>query len=81
MDTEAYICQITEILTDINTYRPCTDNDTDTVTLNARGIISLLEIVKLMGTSLKKQAQYLTNFVPRCPVFYGLPKVHKKTSP
>jgi len=34
-----------------------------------------------MGTSLKKQAQYLTNFVLRCPVFYGLPKVHKKDIP
>jgi len=35
MDTEAYISQINEMLTDINTYRSCTDNDTDTVTLNA----------------------------------------------
>ncbi len=33
------------------------------------------------GVISDKQLRYLTEFTPRCPIFYGLPKVHKPNIP
>jgi len=65
-------------LIDINTYTPTEQNDITFIKSHADTIIiNLLEHNKINN----KQKQYLTNFTPTCPKFYGIPKIHKPGAP
>jgi hypothetical protein len=78
LDTDAYISQINNMLSDVNTYKLTDIDDTACVFRKANELIAELVNAGLLN---KKQFQYLTNFKARCPIFHGLPKVHKKGIP
>lgn len=78
MDADSYLTKINSMLLDTNTYRNTNIDDSTDVKKEADKLILKLESQGLLN---KKQARYLTNFKPRCPLFYGLPKVHKLNVP
>lgn len=78
LDNVDYLSKVESMLLDIRTYTRVDIDDTLEVKLKAD------ELVKKLGTEghlNAKQVTYLINFIPRCPIFYGLPKVHKKDIP
>lgn len=78
MDTDFYLSRIRTMLNDTVTYSSVAFNDIDSVKVNADKLIcDLFE----KGFLNRKQKKHLTNFTPRTPVFYGLPKVHKPDTP
>jgi len=66
------------MLNDTNTYKLTQVDDTIKVKEEADFLIFQL---KNGGYINHKQCKYLTTFKPRCPIFYGLPKVHKADWP
>ena len=78
MDRDEYQHKILNMLTDINVYTR-TDVD-DTVLVKAKADELILELHE-KGLLNFKQVNNLTKFKPRCPIFYGLPKVHKENWP
>jgi hypothetical protein len=78
LDRALYSNKIYCMLEDLTTYKK-TDLD-DTLEVKSKAD-TLIVMVYEKGLLDKKQVNYLTNFVPRCPLFYGLPKVHKTGVP
>lgn len=78
LDTELYLSKINTLLSDTNTYRPAPCDDTEAVKNEADQYINTLHSTGFLSS---KQAKYLTKFKPRCPIFYGLPKIHKTDIP
>jgi hypothetical protein len=78
MDSDSYLNKVTEMVSDAKTYRNTNVDDSIEVKQSCDTLISNLGSQGLLN---KKQLQYLTNFEPRCPLFYGLPKVHKPNIP
>ena len=66
------------MLSDAAVYTKTNINDTDSVKREADDLIIYLHEHEKITT---KQAKYLKNFEPKCPVFYGIPKVHKAGNP
>lgn len=67
------------MLTPIDLFTPITNlDDTHQVKSKADSIIFQLSNAGFIN---QKQCKYLTDFTPRCPLFYGLPKLHKKDCP
>ena len=66
------------MLSDSKTYTMTEIDNTYDVKLKSDELI--VELVN-SGFLNKKQLKYLTTFKARCPLFYGLPKVHKKDIP
>jgi hypothetical protein len=66
------------MLHDVTTYKIVDCDDSKEVKRKADHIIANLTDNGFLN---KKQMHYLTDFIPRCPIFYGLPKIHKKEVP
>ena len=78
LDLEQYVNKIDGMLSDFNTYKLTNFDDSYTVKDKADEFIFQLQNSGFLNS---RQAKYLTEFIPRCPIFYGLPKVHKKDIP
>ena len=78
LDNLSYLEQITTLLHDTQTYLPTTDDDTIQVKSLVDNILNDLLETNIIN---QKQLHFLTNFIPRCPIFYGLPKLHKAGFP
>lgn len=78
MNRNDYETKITEMLNDKNVYTKTNLNDTEIVKRQADEIMQSLMSHALIS---EKQYRYLTNFTVRCPLFYGIPKVHKEGIP
>jgi hypothetical protein len=78
MNSCDYLTKIANMLSDVTTYKCTNIDDTAEVKSLADKLIVNLGDRFLLN---KKQVVYLTNFVPKCPIFYGLPKVHKANVP
>lgn len=74
MDTLAYKNKINEMLGDTKVYTQTNNDDTMQVKMCTDNLIRNLHD---RGYLNKKKTRYLTKFQPRCPIFYGAPKVHK----
>jgi len=79
MDRYAYVEKVTEMLKDVNTYLEIELDLTNDIHNTANALVRDRVLAK--GTINNKQSTYLTIFKPRCPVFYGLPKIHKQNWP
>ena len=78
LNSQDYLTKINDMLLEVNTYTLTNINDTAEVKRQADEFINKLGADEFLNS---KQVTYLTNFIPRCPLFYGLPKVHKKDIP
>lgn len=78
MDYDYYLTRIMSMLNDSVTYCKVDTDDTETVKSKADNL--LIELGD-KGFLNHKQVAYLTKFEARCPLFYGLPKVHKVNVP
>ena len=78
MNTLDYINKVDAMLSDTNVYTPVVIDDTWTVKLHSDDI---LRNIKTKGYINDKQFRYLTTYKPKIPVFYGIPKIHKKNNP
>ncbi len=78
LDAIDYQTKIYTMLNDTSIYEPVTESDHLDVKRRADILLTALHTG---GFLTDKQLQYLTDFRPRCPVFYGLPKVHKPNAP
>lgn len=78
MNKNDYETKIREMLNDINVYTKTNINDTEAVKLQADQIMHSL---MRNGDITEKQCRHLTNINVRCPIFYGIPKIHKTGCP
>lgn len=78
MDSSDYVNKIDNMLNDTHIYTRVEIDDAVNVKGLADELINKLGMAEYLSA---KQVQYLTRFIPRCPIFYGLPKVHKKGCP
>lgn len=78
MNIEDYESKIMTMLNDPIVYTRIYEDDTETIKTNTDKLINDLF---LQNKIIQKQFKYLTNFTPSCPIFYGLPKVHKDNWP
>jgi hypothetical protein len=78
LDNNKYLNQINTLLLDAKTYLPVLQDDTLQVKRSVDGLLHDLQVSNIIG---QKQFHFLTNFIPRCPRFYGLPKLHKDGFP
>lgn len=78
MNSADYLAKIKGMLQDATTYTLTDIDDSVEVKRKADEIFRQLGANGCLGS---KQVSYLTRFTPRCPLFYGLPKVHKKDIP
>lgn len=78
LDKNEYRTKITDMLNDPAIYTKTNVNDTESVKKEADNLIMHLHAHEKLTT---KQARYLKNFEPKCPVFYGIPKTHKAGNP
>ena len=78
MNKRDYENKITQMVTDTNTYTKTNIDDTVDTKTQADSIIQKLQEDGYING---KQTNYLTNFEPKCPVFYGIPKIHKPNWP
>lgn len=78
MDYDFYHSRVMTMLNDPITY--CNTNLNDAEVIKARSDELIFELGD-KGFLKRKQVKYLTNFDVRCPIFYGLPKVHKTNVP
>ncbi len=78
LDTDNYIKKIDAMLSDSTTYSKLLQIDLDQKKSEVDGIINHLFEDNFIS---KRQKKFLTNFSPKIPVFYGLPKIHKKDIP
>jgi hypothetical protein len=79
MDRYDYITKAETMLSDANTYMTIDSDKTGETKRLADDLILTLLLNKSVITF--KQYKYLTEFSVRCPVFYGLPKIHKNNWP
>ena len=78
LDSDKYLDKVYSMLNDINTYKTMNFDDSKDVKRKADHIIADLTNKGFLNN---KQLHYLTDFSPRCPIFYGLPKIHKLNVP
>ena len=78
MNRQDYMSRINNMLNDKTTYSVIDSDDSTTVKSRADEIIFDLADKGILN---HKQVMYLTQFNPRCPIFYGLPKIHKENHP
>ena len=78
MNTIDYEQKILSMLTDINTYTEITQDDSSSVKLESDRLLYSLKQQKYID---KRQYKHLTNYQVTCPVFYGIPKLHKPDIP
>lgn len=78
LDTTEYINKVNDMLSDEQTYSKVVIDDTDMVKLKSDEIFKELLTMNFITN---KQYKNLTNFKPSCPIFYGLPKIHKANIP
>lgn len=78
MNTIDYISKIDEMLNDELVYDKITKDDSTDVKIRADKLLSLLQEEGYISA---KQLKFLTDFQPRTPLFYGLPKLHKANTP
>jgi len=78
LDTNDYYNKVQDMLNDIDTYTPITQDNSKDIKSEAD-----LHIQELFNKNLlnKKQLSYFKRFTPRCPTFYGIPKIHKPNTP
>ena len=79
MNTSDYVEKIHTMLADPETYEKVDNDKTQQIWTACNQLISstLYDNYKINN----KQLKYLTQFIARCPVFYGLPKIHKTNWP
>ena len=78
LDKDDYMSKINEMLSDVKVYsRIHLDDTAETKRLCDESINKLYH----SRTLTYKQHRFLTNFIPKCPRFYGLPKIHKEGCP
>lgn len=78
MNKSDYENKIYAMINDPNTYTETNVDDSTDTKLKADLLIQDLENQGLIN---KKKSIYLTNFEPKCPIFYGVPKIHKQNWP
>jgi hypothetical protein len=78
MDTDCYIDKVFTMLQDKNTYLQVDD---DLVQVKFQEAKQLTAEMHKRNFITDKQYTYLTNFTPKCPIFYGIPKIHKENWP
>ncbi len=78
LDSTEYLSKVQIMLNDLNVYTPTSVDDTIEVKLKAD---ELIYRAYDEGNLNIKQVAFLTDFTPRCPLFHGLPKLHKKGWP
>ena len=78
MNKRDYENKITQMISDPITYTKTNIDDTVNTKQQAD---SLLLHLQNKGYINEKQLTYLTNFEPKCPIFYGIPKIHKPNWP
>ena len=78
MDLQDYKSKIETMLNDINTYTNCFQDKTLTIKEKSDDTIKNLY---QKGYITKKQLSYFINFETKCPIFYGIPKIHKLNIP
>lgn len=78
LDNLTYMNQINTLLLDTQTYLPTFIDDTLQVKFLVDNLLSTLHDSNIINN---KQFHFLTDFIPRCPRFYGLPKLHKVGCP
>jgi len=73
-----YHLKVTTMLNDTNVYTKVTDYDIYAAKSHSDNLaIDLLHNDCISN----KQFKYTTDHVPKCPIFYGMPKIHKKDCP
>ncbi|CAJ0957399.1 unnamed protein product [Ranitomeya imitator] len=75
MDQRDYLAEIHRQLDDRTIYEPLSHNPTSSI---ATKILNTIELYLLSNTIDKKVYEFLVNQFPITPVFYVLPKVHKR---
>ena len=78
MNTDTYKTKILNMLNDPQVYTKLIEDDTTYTKTRVDEEITQLHYKNKIS---KKQLTYLTNFKPTCPLFYGLPKIHKDNWP
>ena len=78
LDTSNYVQKIDAMLSDSITYSKIANIDLVQKKSEVDVIINNLFADNLIS---KRQKKFLSNFSPKMPVFYGLPKIHKKDTP
>lgn len=78
LDKEEYMNKIFQMLNDEQVYTLAQFDDTIKIKNECDSLINELYNT---GFLTYKQRKYLTNFTPKCPRFYGLPKIHKEGCP
>lgn len=78
MNKVDYVNKVNAMLDDHNVYCAVDVDNTCVVKQKADNLLLLLH---QEGYITDKQLKFLTDFEPRMPVFYGLPKLHKKDIP
>jgi len=78
MDAEEYRNKIMDMLNDADVYTKTNKNDTNEVKKQANKIITDLYNKEKLND---KQLNNLTDFIAKCPIFYGIPKIHKPGNP
>jgi len=79
MDKTEYVTKIDNMLKDENVYEKQNEDNTKQIQDKANGMIHSMLLSR--GKINNQQYKYLTSFKAKCPVFYGLPKVHKPDWP
>lgn len=78
LNTDDYLNKISDMLNDKTVYTKTNLDDTLEIKQNADLIFQKLNKNKYISN---KQLKNLTNFKAHCPIFYGLPKIHKINIP
>lgn len=78
LDRSDYLDKVNSLLNDTQTYIQTDINDTLNVKADSD---KLLKNLRSLGFLSDKQFYFLTNFEARCPLFYGIPKLHKENFP
>lgn len=78
LDKDAYFAKVYAMLNDINVYSSV---DCDDSVFIKNLCDDFLFKLYLKETICSKQFEFLTSFIPKCPVFFGLPKIHKEGLP
>lgn len=75
MSFDNYNCGILKLLHDVQCYKPLISNPTSDIKSMIDGYINESHT---KGWITDKEKSFLLSDHPRCPVFYGLPKIHKR---
>jgi len=78
LDKNDYESKINIMLSDVNTYTNLTTDTTQTIKQNTDLLITTLLNQEYINS---KQLKNLTDYTAKCPLFYGVPKVHKQGCP